>query len=261
MLRFATFLAPALRPVYEAIARRVGRDLGVAVDFFTGERYDQLADADVCFVCGLAYIELCGPGKLPFVPIAAPVLHGERYGDRPVYYSDVIVHRDSPFQSFPDLRGATWCFNEPLSHSGYGVTRYHLARLGETGRYFGRVIEAGSHQRSIHLVASREADASAVDSHVLAMALRETPRLQQDLRVIATLGPSTIQPVVAATWLSAAVRGAIRAALVGMADCAEARQWLVRGMMQRFVSVDEGSYDDLRAMRDVCAGVGLLTIH
>src|SRR5262245_45014037 len=261
MLRFATFLAPALYPVYEYIARHVGRRLGVATDLLVGECYDQMADADVSFVCGLAYIELCGPGKLPFVPLAAPVLQGERYGGRPVYFSDVIVHRDSPYRSFADLRGATWCYNEPLSHSGYGVTRFHLARMGETGGFFGRVIEAGWHQRSIRLVASREVDASAVDSHVLALALCERPRLAGELRVIAELGPSTIQPVVAATWLAAEVRAAIRAALLGPRDCAEGRQWLVRGMMDRFDPVDDGHYDDLRRMRDACVAAGLLTLR
>src|SRR5262249_45174163 len=161
----------------------VGRRLGVATEMFAASRYDQLTNADVCFVCGLAYVELCGPGKLPFVPVAAPVLQGERYAGRPVYFSDVIVHRHSPFRAFAGLRGATWGYNEPLSHSGYGVTRYHLATLGETRGYFGRVIEAGWHQRSIRLVASREVDASAVDSHVLALAIHERPRLADDLRV------------------------------------------------------------------------------
>jgi len=44
-------------------------------------------------------------GILPAVPIAAPVLMGERYHDRPLYFSDVIVDRDSRFRSFLDLRG------------------------------------------------------------------------------------------------------------------------------------------------------------
>jgi ABC-type phosphate/phosphonate transport system substrate-binding protein len=261
MLRFATFLAPALYPVYEHIARHVGRRLGVATELIAAARYDQLADADVCFVCGLAYVELCGPGKLPFVPVAAPVLQGERYGGRPVYFSDVIVHRDSPFRDFADLRGATWCYNEPLSHSGHGVTLYHLATLGETGGYFGRVIEAGWHQTSIRLVASREVDASAVDSHVLALAVRERPRLADELRVVASLGPSTVQPVVAAEWLSEATRAALREALTGLAECPECRAWLARGLIDRFVPVDDGCYDDLREMRDACARAGLTALR
>ena len=71
---------------------------------------------------------------------------GDRYGGRPIYFSDVIVHRDSPFRSFLDLRGHSWAYNEPLSHSGYGITRYHLLELGETGGFFSEVVEAGFHE-------------------------------------------------------------------------------------------------------------------
>src|SRR5262245_48650855 len=121
LVRFASFLAPAMLPVYQFVAAYVGERLGVATELVVGECYDELADADVSFVCGLAYIELCGRGRLPLSPVAAPVLTGQRYGGRPIYFSDVIVRRDSRFTSFDDLHGASWCFNECLSHSGYGV--------------------------------------------------------------------------------------------------------------------------------------------
>jgi ABC-type phosphate/phosphonate transport system substrate-binding protein len=77
------------------------------------------------------------------------------------------VRRDSSATCFADLRGASWAFNEPDSQSGYGITRATLASMGETRGFFGRVVETGFHQRSIRSVASGDADASAVDSHVL----------------------------------------------------------------------------------------------
>jgi len=122
---------------------------------------------EVCFVCSLPYVEFERRGISPAVPVAAPVLDGDRYGGRPIYFSDVIVHRDSAFRSFADLRGRSWAYNEPLSHSGYGITRYHLLRMGETGGYFGEVIEAGFHEESIRMVARGEVHASAIDSQVL----------------------------------------------------------------------------------------------
>ena len=60
---------------------------------------------EVCFVCSLRYVEFERQGILPAVPIAVPVFMGERYHDRPLYFSDVIVDRDSRFRSFLDLRG------------------------------------------------------------------------------------------------------------------------------------------------------------
>jgi ABC-type phosphate/phosphonate transport system substrate-binding protein len=104
-------------------------------------------------------------------------------------------------------------------------------------------------------------DASAVDSQVLALVLRDHPELAGGLRVIGSLGPSTIQPVAAASWLPGSVKSGIREALVGMADDPAARRHLARGLIERFVPVDDGSYDDLRRMRAECAAAGFLTLR
>jgi phosphonate transport system substrate-binding protein len=259
-LRFATFLSPGMYPVYQFISRHIGRRLGVATQLTVGQSYDELAGADVSFLCGLAYIELCGPGQLPLTPVAAPVLSGPRAGGRPIYFSDVIVRRDSPFRTFADLRGASWSFNECLSHSGYGITRYRLVEMGWTGGFFGRVIEAGFHDDSIRLVRGGQVDASAIDCHVLALALRDDPTLALEVRVIDSLGPSTIQPVVVADGLPDALRDGIRQALLDLANDPDARTWLARGLVDRFLRVDDASYDDLRRMRQACARTGFLTL-
>jgi phosphonate transport system substrate-binding protein len=141
------------------------------------------------------------------------------------------------------------------------VTRYWLVRLGETNGYFGKVIQAGFHERSIRLVASGEVDASAIDSQVLAVAFREYPELASQLRVIETLGPSTIQPVVASRRLPAALRSDLRAALVELADDPAARPHLEHGLVERFAAVDDSDYDDIRAMLAVAEAAGFLTLR
>lgn len=258
-LRIATFLAPNMYPVYEFIAGYLGHQLGIPTELSVGTSFDQFArrETDLGFVCGLPYVNLRDQDPPPVEAVAAPVLEGERYADRPIYFSDVIVRRGRPFRSFADLRGCSWSFNDPDSQSGYGITRYWLAKLGLGRGFFGPVIAAGYHQRSIRLVADGEVDASAIDSQVLAIELRDHPDLVEQLEVIDALGPSTIQPVVAASRLPASLRAEIQAVFLQLGSDPSALPALDAGLIRRFAAVDDASYDDIRHMLRVAEGAGV----
>ena len=240
-LVFATYLAPNILPVYRLITGAVGKRLGIDTRLVVGTSFNQLVrgEVDVAFICGLPYVRLADQLE----PLAAPVLVGDRYRGQPFYFSDVIVRRDSPYQSFVQLRGASWSFNDPDSHSGYLMTLIRLLDLGETGEFFGRVVDAGWHQVSIELVASGRIDASAVDSHVLAVELRNRPEIATRLRVIDSFGPSPVQPVVARRALDAELRQRLRDALLSLSDD-ELRQ----GRVERLVPITDSWYDPIRSM-------------
>jgi phosphonate transport system substrate-binding protein len=239
-------------PVYQFIAGYISEKLGVDTEIFTGESFDQFAsgEADVGFLCGLPYVKLARLNPAPILPVAAPVLSGERFGGRPVYFSDVIVKRGSPYRSFADLEGCSWSFNDPDSQSGYGITRYWLAKMGKSQNFFGKVIEAGFHQKSIELVRNGEIDASAIDCQVLAVAMRERPELVDELEVIDALGPSTIQPVVGSTRLPRGLVADLRAAFLELGSSTEARKHLAYGFLEGFVAVTDEDYEDIRRMEE-----------
>jgi phosphate/phosphite/phosphonate ABC transporter binding protein len=262
-LRFATFLAPNMYPVYQFIVEYISHELDISAELVVGPAFEDFAsaEADVSFICGLPYI-LLADQKPPLVDLlAAPVLQGERYQDRPIYFSDVIVRQDSPHQTFADLRGHSWAYNEPYSQSGYGITRYWLLHLGETSGYFGKVVGSGAHQTSIRQVAAGEIDASAIDSQVLAIELRENPELAGQLRVIDALGPSTIQPVVARLDLPDSLKADVQAALLKLGDDPAARNVLAQGFVRRFAAVSDADYDDIRYMLASCQKAGFMDIR
>jgi phosphonate transport system substrate-binding protein len=262
-LRFGTYLAPNVLPVYEAITNEVGRHLGISTELVVETDYESCAKDlnDVCFVCSLPYVEFERQGISPAVPIAAPVLQGKRYHGKPIYFSDVIVKKDSPFKSFMDLKGHSWCYNEPLSHSGYGITRYHLVKIGETHGFFSKVFEAGFHEESIRLVAEGIIDGSAIDSQVLAVAMRDDPSLKEKLRIVEALGPSTIQPVAVSKRLPDDLKQQIRNVILDLHNDPQSRQALDIGLVGHFVPVDASSYDDIRMMRDACEQAHFMSIR
>jgi len=257
-LRFAIFLAPNMLPVYRFLADRIGDRLGCPVELVVGSSFDQFqqGEADVGVLCGLPYVWLAARQPRPVEPLVAPVLVGDRYAGRPVYYSDVIVGRDSPISCLEELRGCSWAYNEPASHSGHTITLYSLIRMGTEPGFFARVVEAGYHQRAIRLVRSGVVDAAAIDSQVLAIELRDHPQLEAGLRVIGSFGPSTIQPAVAASRLPAWLKDQVRDILVGLGDDPTARPALAHGYVERFAPVEGGAYDDIRAMLATIEAVG-----
>jgi phosphonate transport system substrate-binding protein len=118
--------------------------------------------------------------------------------------------------------------------------------MGARPPFLGPVVEAGFHQRAIRLVADGVVDAAAIDSQVLAIELRDHLRLADGLRVVGAFGPSTIQPVVAASHLRERLKDEVRGLLIGLAGDPAARPVLDYGRIDRFTLVGDGAYDDIR---------------
>lgn len=261
-LRVASHLAPGVTPLYAHLAEYLADSLGRKAEFTVATSYERCAQDvdDVCFVCSVPYLLFQESGQVQMEVIAAPVLSGERYAQRAVYFSDVVVRADSSYRRFADLRGSTWAYNEPFSHSGYLVVWHHLVSIGEGAGYFGRMIEAGFHTEALRMVAEGKADAAAIDSQVLGIELSLRPELAAQVRVIGTIGPSTIQPVVAsATRLSPADRHSITTALVTVGDDPSASRVMAAASVERFIAASADDYEDIRLMLRRVREAGLLS--
>lgn len=257
-----TFLAPNMKAVYRALLDHASRALNLTIDLITGSDYAQAADAELCFICGLPYVLRSPPRHAPIMePLVAPVLNDPRCAGRPVYYSDVIVRRNSDLHTFDDLRGCRWAFNEPESQSGCGITLYTLLQRGVTPGFFGEVIEAGFHQRAISMVIAGDVDAAAIDWQVLAVERRNNPALYGALRVIDSFGPSSIQPLTAARRLDPALKDDLRAVLSDPATASALHEPFARGLIAHFVPVTDADYDDIRAMWSTCEQAGFTALR
>lgn len=251
-------MSPNLTATYARVAETVGREVGCPTELVEGRSLDELRDAqiDVAFVCGLPYVRLQAeqPGALTL--LAAPVLAGERYRGQPVYFSDVVVRRDSPYRSLADLHGCRWSHTDPDSFSGCVLTRYQLAALGETEAFFADVTYAGSHQLAIGRVLEAEVDAAAIDSQVLAVERLRNPALINRLRAVSSFGPSPVPPIVATRRLPTELARALRDTLVALSADDRGHAILEPGAIERFVPVADRDYDDIRRKAAVAQASG-----
>jgi len=231
--------------------------LSIDTQFVSGipwkEREEMIdsGDMDIAWLCGLPYIWKADRPNPNVELLAAVVMKGERYRRRPVYFSDVVVRIDSPFRSFEDLRGSRWAFNEPNSHSGYNVVRYHLATLGLTQGYFGEVVESGAHLDSLEMILNGQIDTSAIDSTVLEMELSTRSDLKERIRIVEVIGPSPIPPWVISRQLPESTRNSLRQVFLRMHADKAGRAILDAGQIAQFVSVTNQDYDPIREMERI----------
>lgn len=259
-------MAPNMDHILASIVHWLSEDGSVEVEFVRGpdwqeqERKFRDGDLDAIWICGLPYVRMADDPDTDVELLAAPVMAGKRYRSKPVYFSDVVVRAEAEYRSFAELRGASWSYNEPGSHSGYNVVRAHLAHLGEDWSYFSEVVHAGSHQRSLAMILAGEIDASAVDTTVIDEEAKRDPGLRANLRVLHTLGPSPIPPIVAGASLSAERRGAIRSLLTELGEHSSKRRSALQSMgLLGFAPVQDRDYDSIRETDRQAAAVPPLT--
>ena len=242
-------LAANHRFVYEAMARYLDARLDVAVRFDSEHPWEECLEmlydgrAQLGMLCGLPY------AVQPLLQIVvAPVMKAPRYAGQPVYFTDVMVRADSRFRSFEDLRGASWAYNEPNSHSGYNVVRAHLAHLGETSQFFSRIVASGAHSQSLQMLLRGEIDAVSLDTTFFDLEAQADPSLVDRVRVVQVLGPSPIQPFLAHRSVPEGLRLQMTEVLTQMHLEPFGQAILETLPVERFVALTDADYDPIRVM-------------
>ena len=264
-IRFVTYLSPSIpRILFEALADHLRRSLGheqVSLRVETrvsGPRkgYECSAfgnEVDVAFMCAPSFVWLRGLRRPPAELLGvAPVFDDERNAGKPVYFCEVVVRDGAPIQTFSDLEGGFWAYNDASSLSGYYGLLNKLAESGTDESFFGTMSCSGSHLNSIEAVLKGEVDAAAIDSNVLRIRFREEPALSHKLRVIESWGPYPIQPVVVSSRLHPDLKDQLRTAFLTTNQNERTRQVLQRFGLTHFVTVDHENYN-LNAHKDLAA--------
>lgn len=100
-------------------------------------------------------------------------------------YSSVIVVREgAEVDVLADALGLVAVVNDLNSNSGMNVLRHAVAPLARGGRFFGKVIQSGSHAASVRLVRQGAADIAAVDCVTWGYLAREDSGALRGLKVL-----------------------------------------------------------------------------
>jgi phosphonate transport system substrate-binding protein len=219
-LNAVSYLSPNLFWFYRSVSQAIARRCNCEVELIVAD-CDSLDDpalknnqVDIAFICGLPLIRHNRIAKQALEILAVPVMQGNRYQQKPIYFADIVVHADSGFYELADLEGSRFCYNDRGSNSGYNLLRYRVLQnlksqfpsqnLPTNYQFFQSSQASGSHQNSLQWIASGLADCAAIDSIVMAAELRQFPELAQSLRVIESI-PSPIPLIAIASSLHSQV--------------------------------------------------------
>jgi phosphonate transport system substrate-binding protein len=179
----------AWKPLEDYIAKQTG----YKVQFYPTSDYTALIAAsvagkvDVAAFSGLTYVQAVNKGAK--LTVASAVIASKGLTD-PGYYSEAIVPTGSPITSVAGFKGKNLCFVDPNSTSGFLFPLLALNKAGINVTSSGadasgapqfsdfKANFAGSHDKSVQAVASKQCDAGfAEDSAAAAAAAKGTVKV------------------------------------------------------------------------------------
>lgn len=251
LIALATVLSPQetiaqYRQIADYVARKTGRS-SMLVQRRTYEEINVLlanGDVDIAFMSTGAYSSYRGMNEIELLVMA-------EYGGSTLYTAEVIVHRDSDYQSIEELQGKVFAFTDPLSYSGHMVIEDYLRKrkaLPET--YFKRYFFTYSHDKSLWAVANKVADGASLDSQILEYAMIRTPEVFEKVRIIATMGPAPTGPIAIKKNMGEVQKEQLRHVFLTMHHDPAAAGAMKKLIIDRFVEPTPQLYEPLQKLYD-----------
>lgn len=236
---------------YKRLLDYIGQKLNLKVNFVEKRTYAEVnislknGNIDVAFVCGGPYV--MGHDEFELELLVAPVVNG-----KPLYYSYIIVGKESGIENLYGLRGKKFAFVDPISNTGKLVPAYMLHELGKTPQtLFKEYSYTYGHDRSIMAVAQGIVDGAAVDSLIWDYMDKKGSEYTQKTKIIKISKPYGIPPVVVRPGLDEDLKTKIKDILLNMHNGEEGSEILKGMFIDRFIEIDDSMYDSIRHVRAI----------
>ncbi len=197
---------------------------------------------DMAFICSGAYV--AGATDSAFNLFLLPERDNQRY-----YHAYIIARKDSPIESFNDLKGKKFVFPDSLSNTGMYYPMHRLHDLETTPEdFFSETYISNAHDNSIELVSRGIVDGASVNSLVYEYVKQVHPDMVMNVKIIEKSIPFGMPPIVVSRQIDSLLRKDIHSVLTNMVKSKEGRDILRNLMFNRFVSDSDTLYDGIRAM-------------
>lgn len=184
------------------------------------------------------------------VPTAAPVPWPAAFGGRAVYWTDIVVLADAPFEDSDDLGGKRFGFTVENSQSGYQAPRRYFAEraLARGGSFFSSVIgPLVTPRRVVDSILDGTIDAGPLDAYWHALLRRFEPDTAERLRVVTTTPPTPIPCFAAAAAVPEPMRERLAEAFVDAGAAPELDAARNALLLAGFERIEARAYDVLTA--------------
>lgn len=233
---------------YQEIIDYIGEQIKQPVQMVNRRTYDEMdgllenGEIKIAFICSAPYVK--NRAQFGVELLVAPTVDR-----KPFYRSYIIVPKENPIKTFPELKGKKFAFTDPKSNTGKLYPSYLLKGMGAVPEtFFTRIIYSYSHNKSVEMVAKKIVDGAAVDSIVYDHMLKIGSPYAGQTRIIKRSPPYGIPPVVVTKDIEPALRQKVKDVLLTMHKTAQGKAILHDMMIDGFVEVPDSNYDSIRDM-------------
>ena len=241
------------RRLYRDLILSIGDELHYSVDFIQRPTYTEVDkllekhEVDVAFICSGSYA--LGHDLYGVELLVVPVIDGKT-----TYNSNIIVAKDSPFQSLADLRNHRFAFTSKTSNTGCLAPSFLLATQDESAQtFFAETLISHGHDNSVQAVAKGLVDGAAVDSLILEHMIIENDPDALNVRIIHTSNDFGIPPVVVPKQLDPKLKQQLRNFFLEAHKTPKGREILNSLRIDHFTLGNDSDYNSIREMAQVCA--------
>lgn len=234
---------------YNDLLQHISAKVGLPIHYIQKESYQEvnqlLADGavDFAFICSGAYIDAKKNNTIN-------LLVGPQVNKVNTYTAYIICNRNIKAYSIKDLKGRSFAFTDPLSHTGYN---YPLKLLKDKGleyqSFFKKTLFTYGHDLSIQMVNRGIVDAASVHGLIFDYLMKFTPEKIENIRIIEESEPFGIPPVVTPKSLDPRRYKLYKNIFLNLHKDPVGKLILEKINIDRYVEVTDEMYDGVRRIK------------